>query len=115
MTNTRIESDSMGEIEVPADRYWGAQTQRSLHHFDIGIETMPKSLIRAFGVLKGASAAVNRDIGKLDEKLAGLIEQAAGEVAKGDLDDQFPLRDLADRQRDADQHERQRGHLQPGH
>ncbi|HEY5386104.1 MAG TPA: lyase family protein, partial [Acidimicrobiales bacterium] len=92
MTNTRIESDSMGEIEVPADRYWGAQTQRSLHHFDIGIETMPKPLIRAFGILKGASAAVNRDIGKLDETLAGLIEQAAGEVAKGDLDDEFPLR-----------------------
>ncbi len=82
----------MGEIEVPADRYWGAQTQRSLHHFDIGVETMPKPLIRAFGILKGASAAVNRDIGKLDEALAGLIEQAAGEVAKGDLDDQFPLR-----------------------
>ncbi len=92
MTSTRIESDSMGEIEVPADRYWGAQTQRSLHHFDIGVETMPKPLIRAFGILKGASAAVNRDIGKLDETLAGLIEQAAGEVAKGDLDDQFPLR-----------------------
>ncbi len=82
----------MGEIEVPADRYWGAQTQRSLHHFDIGTETMPKSLIRAFGVLKGASAAVNRDLGKLDAPLAGLIEQAAGEVAKGALDDHFPLR-----------------------
>ncbi len=92
MTDTRIESDSMGEIEVPADRYWGAQTQRSLHHFDIGVETMPTPLIRAFGILKGASAAVNRDLGKLDETLAGLIEQAAGEVAKGDLDDQFPLR-----------------------
>jgi fumarate hydratase class II len=92
VTTTRIESDSMGEIEVPADRYWGAQTQRSLHHFDIGVETMPTPLIRAFGVLKGASAAVNRDLGKLDETLAGLIEQAAGEVAKGDLDDQFPLR-----------------------
>ena len=82
----------MGEIEVPADRYWGAQTQRSLHHFDIGTETMPKPLIRAFGILKAASAAVNRDLGKLDETLAGLIEQAAGEVAKGALDDQFPLR-----------------------
>ncbi|HEY1443958.1 MAG TPA: class II fumarate hydratase [Acidimicrobiales bacterium] len=92
MTNTRVESDSMGEIEVPADRYWGAQTQRSLHHFDIGIETMPKSLIRAFGILKGASASVNRDLGKLDDTLAGLIEQAAGEVAKGALDDHFPLR-----------------------
>jgi fumarate hydratase class II len=87
-----VESDSMGEIEVPADRYWGAQTQRSLHHFDIGTETMPKPLIRAFGILKGASASVNRDLGKLDDVSAGLIEQAAGEVAKGALDDQFPLR-----------------------
>jgi fumarate hydratase class II len=87
-----VESDSMGEIEVPADRYWGAQTQRSLHHFDIGTETMPKPIIRAFGILKGASASVNRDLGKLDDVRAGLIEQAAGEVAKGALDDQFPLR-----------------------
>src|ERR1700761_5256794 len=81
----------MGEIEVPADRYWGAQTQRSLHHFDIGTETMPKPLIRAFGILKAASASVNRDLGKLDDTRAGLIEQAADEVAKGTLDDQFPL------------------------
>jgi fumarate hydratase class II len=87
-----MESDSMGEIEVPADRYWGAQTQRSLHHFDIGAETMPKPLIRAFGILKGASASVNRDLGKLDDALAGPIEQAAEEVAKGALDDHFPLR-----------------------
>ena len=61
----------MGEIEVPSDRYWGAQTQRSLHHFDIGTETMPKSLIRAFGILKGASASVNRDLGKLDRAAGG--------------------------------------------
>jgi fumarate hydratase class II len=87
-----MESDSMGEIEVPADHYWGAQTQRSLHHFDIGTETMPKPIIRAFGILKGASASVNRDLGKLDDVRADLIEQAAGEVAKGALDDQFPLR-----------------------
>jgi fumarate hydratase class II len=86
-----VESDSMGEIEVPADRYWGAQTQRSLHHFDIGRETMPKPLIRAFGILKAASASVNHDLGKLDDALAGLVEQAASEVAKGALDDQFPL------------------------
>jgi fumarate hydratase, class II len=92
VTGTRIESDSMGEIEVPSDKYWGAQTQRSLHHFDIGIETMPKSLIRAFGILKGAAATVNRDLGKLDDTRAALIEQAAAEVAKGALDDQFPLR-----------------------
>ncbi len=84
----------MGEIEVPADRYWGAQTQRSLHHFDIGVETMPKPLIRAFGILKGASASVNRDLGKLDGALADLIEQAAGEVAKGALDDHFPLSEI---------------------
>ncbi len=90
-TATRTESDSMGEIEVPADRYWGAQTQRSLLHFDIGTETMPKPLIRAFGILKGASAGVNRDLGKLDGGLAGLIEQAASEVAKGALDEHFPL------------------------
>ena len=91
VTNTRVESDSMGEIEVPSDRYWGAQTARSLHHFDIGGETMPKPLIRAFGILKGASARVNRDLGKLEPKLADLIEQAAAEVAEGGLDDQFPL------------------------
>jgi fumarate hydratase, class II len=92
MTDTRVESDSMGEIDVPSDRYWGAQTQRSLHHFDIGTETMPKPLIRAFGLLKGSAAQVNRDIGKLSDDKAALIEQAAAEVAKGALDDQFPLR-----------------------
>jgi fumarate hydratase class II len=92
VATTRIESDSMGEIEVPADRYWGAQTQRSLHHFDISTETMPKPIIRAFGILKGASAAVNRDLGKLDDERGGLIEQAAAEVSKGALDEHFPLR-----------------------
>ena len=82
----------MGEIDVPSDRYWGAQTQRSLHHFDIGTETMPKPLIRAFGLLKGSAAKVNRDIGKLADDKAALIEQASAEVAKGALDEQFPLR-----------------------
>jgi fumarate hydratase class II len=81
----------MGEIEVPSDRYWGAQTQRSLHHFDIGTETMPTSVIRAFGILKGASAQVNRDLGKLEPELAALIEQAAAEVAEGKWNDEFPL------------------------
>ena len=67
VTGTRTESDSMGEIDVPADRYWGAQTARSLHHFDIGVETMPStSPCAAFGVLKGASAQVNPDLGKLE-------------------------------------------------
>jgi fumarate hydratase class II len=91
MGTTRIETDSMGEIAVPDDRYWGAQTQRSLHHFDIGDDLMPKPLIRAFGVLKEASARVNRDLGKLDPALAELIITAAHEVADGALDDHFPL------------------------
>src|ERR1039458_319556 len=82
----------MGEIEVPADRYWGAQTQRSLHHFAIGDDTMPLPVIRAFGILKGASARVNADVGKLDSHLADRIAEASAEVADGRLDDQFPLR-----------------------
>jgi fumarate hydratase class II len=89
--HTRVESDSMGEIEVPSDRYWGAQTARSLHHFDIGDETIPTPVIRAFGILKGASAKVNRDLGKLEPALADLIEQASAEVAEGKWNDEFPL------------------------
>ncbi len=92
MANVREESDSMGSIEVPAEHYWGAQTERSLHHFAIGHETMPPAVIRAFGVLKLASARVNRDLGKLDDERATLIEQAAGEVVDGSLDAEFPLR-----------------------
>ncbi len=92
MPSTRIETDSMGEIEVPADRYWGAQTARSLHHFDIGYDTMPKSMIRAIGILKEASALVNKDLGKLDPHLADLIARASREVAEGKLDEHFPLR-----------------------
>jgi fumarate hydratase, class II len=88
----RTESDSMGPIEVPADRYWGAQTQRSLIHFDIGEDRMPPELIRAFGVLKKAAAQVNRDLGKLDEKKTGLVVRAAEEVIEGRLNDHFPLR-----------------------
>ncbi len=88
----RTESDSMGEIGVPDDRYWGAQTQRSLHHFAIGHDVMPKELVRAFGILKEASARVNAELGKLDPHLAGLIATAAREVADGKLDDHFPLR-----------------------
>ncbi|MGO9457500.1 MAG: class II fumarate hydratase [Acidimicrobiales bacterium] len=88
----RTESDSMGEIGVPDDRYWGAQTQRSLHHFAIGHDVMPTELVRAFGILKEASALVNAELGKLDPHLAGLIATAAREVADGKLDDHFPLR-----------------------
>jgi len=89
---TRTESDSMGKIEVPANVYWGAQTQRSLLHFDIGRDVMPPELIRAFGTLKKACALVNQDLGKLPSELAKLIAQAADEVIAGKLNDQFPLR-----------------------
>ena len=90
--NTRTETDSMGAIEVPADRYYGAQTARSLIHFDIGRDVMPRELIRAFGILKQAAALVNRDLGKLSEEKCQLIVPAAGEVIAGKLDDHFPLR-----------------------
>jgi fumarate hydratase class II len=90
--STRTESDSMGSIEVASDRYWGAQTQRSLHHFDIGRDTMPPELIRAFGTLKKAAALVNHDLGKLDEEKTKLIVQAADAVIAGELNDHFPLR-----------------------
>ena len=82
----------MGTIEVPADHYWGAQTERSLHHFAISDETMPPALIRAFGVLKLASAQVNNALGKLDKERATLIERAAREVIAGELMGEFPLR-----------------------
>jgi fumarate hydratase, class II len=89
---TRTESDSMGKIEVPSNVYWGAQTQRSLLHFDIGRDTMPPELIKAFGILKKACALVNQDLGKLPAEKAKLIVQAADEVISGKLNDQFPLR-----------------------
>jgi fumarate hydratase class II len=92
MTNVRTESDTMGSVEVPADHYWGAQTERSLHHFAIGHETMPPALIRAFGVLKLASAQVNHALGKLDGEKAAFIERAAREVIDGKLIHEFPLR-----------------------
>ena len=88
----RIESDSMGKIEVPNDRYYGAQTARSLIHFDIGRDTMPPELIRAFGILKKAAALVNQDLKKLSPDKARLIVQAADEVIAGRLDEHFPLR-----------------------
>ncbi|MDQ3754197.1 MAG: class II fumarate hydratase [Acidobacteriota bacterium] len=89
---TRVERDSMGEIEVPADKYWGAQTERSLHHFDIGDDRMPREMIRALGVLKKAAALVNQDLGKLPADKTQLIVQAADEVIAGKLDEHFPLR-----------------------
>jgi len=89
---TRTESDSMGKIEVPTDRYYGAQTARSLIHFDIGRDTMPPELIRAFGLLKKAAALVNQDLGKLSPEKTRLITRAADEVISGKLNDHFPLR-----------------------
>ena len=89
---TRTETDSMGGIEVPSDRYYGAQTARSLIHFNIGDDTKPRELVRALGVLKKACALVNQDLGKLDADKAKLISQAADEVIAGKLDEHFPLR-----------------------
>src|SRR5437588_1239270 len=91
-TGTRTETDSMGAVEVPADRYWGAQTQRSLHHFSIGgpTEHMPIEVVRAFGILKKACALVNEELGLTSEK-SRLIVRAADEVIDGQLDEQFPL------------------------
>jgi fumarate hydratase, class II len=88
----RIETDTMGQIEVSDDRYYGAQTARSLIHFDIGADVMPRPVIRAFGVLKKAAALVNRDLGLLPKDKADLISAAADEVISGRLDDHFPLR-----------------------
>ncbi|MGE0116611.1 MAG: class II fumarate hydratase [Dongiaceae bacterium] len=89
--NTRLESDSMGEVAVPADRYWGAQTQRSLQNFRIGGERMPVPLVRALGLVKQAAAETNMALGVLDPKLGKAIAQAAAEVVAGKLDDHFPL------------------------
>jgi fumarate hydratase class II len=89
---TRVESDSMGEVEVRADRYWGAQTERSLHHFNIGFDVMPREMVRALGLLKKAAALVNEELGKLGSDKARLIERAADEVIEGKLDEHFPLR-----------------------
>ena len=88
----RIETDSMGEIEVPADRYYGAQTARSLIHFDIGTETMPREIIRGMGILKKASAIVNSELGFLPQDKKDLIAKSADEVIAGSLDEHFPLR-----------------------
>jgi fumarate hydratase class II len=88
----RVETDSMGEIEVPSDKYYGAQTQRSLIHFKIGYDTMPREMIRALGILKKAAALVNRDLGKLPADKAELIARAADEVIEAKLDEHFPLR-----------------------
>ena len=92
MGEVRIEADTMGELEVPADKYYGCQTARSLINFDIGDDLMPRGVVRAFGILKQAAAKVNSDLGQLEGKVAKLIISAAEEVINGELDDHFPLR-----------------------
>ncbi len=91
MNDFRIENDSFGTMKVQADKYWGAQTQRSIRNFPIGWETQPKSMIKALGIIKMAAAKVNIDQGKLDPNIGKLIIEAAGKVISGDYDDQFPL------------------------
>jgi fumarate hydratase class II len=90
-TSMRSESDAFGPLDIPADRHWGAQTQRSLHNFRIGSERMPLPIIRAFGLIKRAAAEVNRELGSLDRRRAGAIIAVARDVADGKLDDHFPL------------------------
>ena len=87
----RIERDSMGEMQVPADRYWAAQTQRSFQNFKIGGEIMPREITAAFGVLKKAAAIANNALGKLSDEKLKYLSLAADEVAKGELNDHFPL------------------------
>jgi len=87
----RVERDTMGEVEVPADRYWGAQTQRAIEHFDIGTERFPAEFIRALGLVKKACAIVNRDLGALDPTMADAIIRAADEIVAGSCDEEFPL------------------------
>ena len=89
--NTRTERDSIGSIEVPSDKYYGAQTQRSFENFKIGSERFPREFIRAYGILKKAAAKVNHDFGNLETKIMNAIQSASEEVIDGKLDDHFPL------------------------
>ncbi len=88
---TRTESDAFGPLEIPADKLWGAQTERSLHNFRIGTERMPIEIVRALGLIKRAAAEVNRDLGSLDARRAKAIVEVAQDIADGKLDDNFPL------------------------
>ncbi|MDE4139161.1 MULTISPECIES: class II fumarate hydratase [Rhodobacterales] len=91
MSDTRTETDSFGPLEVPSDKYWGAQTQRSIMNFPIGWEKQPVAIVRALGVIKKACAMANKASGKMDAKIADAVIQAAGEVIEGKFDDNFPL------------------------
>ena len=88
---TRTESDTFGPIDVPADRFWGAQTQRSIQNFRIGGERMPAPLVHALGLVKQAAALVNKDLGELEPGLADSVAAAAAEVVQGKYDGEFPL------------------------
>ena len=96
-TSTRMETNSLGRIDVVEDRYWGAQTERSRRNFKIGEEKMPKPLIRAIAMVKKAAALTNLELGLIDERLAHAIVAAADEVIEGKLDTHFPLARLANR------------------
>ena len=87
----RIEKDTLGSLEVPHDKYWGAQTQRSLHNFDIGFEKMPWEIIESFAVLKMAAAETNFDLGIIEKEKMELISRVCGEILDGELIDHFPL------------------------
>src|SRR3954454_5806540 len=89
--STRIETDTFGPIDVPADKLWGAQTQRSLQNFRIGTDRMPLPLVHALAIVKQAAALVNKDLGKLEPRLAEAIASAAADVVQGKYDDEFPL------------------------
>ena len=89
--NIRIETDTMGEVRVPAEKYWGAQTQRSIENFPIGEDSIPKALVHALGIQKEAAAKANFKLGQLGKEISEAIATAANEVAQGKLDDNFPL------------------------
>src|ERR1700722_14443209 len=91
MADTRIETDSMGKVEVPPDRLWGAQTQRSLEHFSIGHDLMPREMITAYAILKRCAAATNSKGGRLDTRTSALITQVCDEILAGQHHDMFPL------------------------
>lgn len=91
MSTVRTETDTLGPIEVAADRYWGAQAQRSLVNFRIGWERQPLPIVRALGIVRRAAAETNRDLGKLDPRLADVIVASANEVIEGRLNEHFPL------------------------
>ena len=112
--STRVERDSIGEIEVPADHYWGAQTQRSIVHFAIGDDRMPLAVCHALALIKKAAAIVNARNGSLPQWKADLIVQVADEIVDGRPRRRVPAVPVPDRFGHAHQHERQRGHLEPG-